>query len=214
MLLQDLQSRRKSKSEESANSVSSLPNEEDASVSQEHNVISQSDAFTETSPIKTLTVEEPSTLVPITDFETEKHSVETTEVKIVDKSIIEEDPPIHTKSTNFSSDTSKTISIQKYEEEGEDGDDWLEEETGEAGGSRGAAVPLGNDEDVSFSDLEEDDDDGPSKNSKTINKIGGSEPKDSKGGQKNSLSVKSGYSTNPRNEESSDWLNIDDIDDE
>lgn len=212
MLLQDLQSSTKPKSEESARGALS---EEGASVPLERNVIFPSETSAETSSTKTLMVEAPSPSVSITDFETEKHPVMTTEVKIIDKSVIEEDPPVQTKSTNFSSDTSNTISIQKYEVEGEDGDDWLqEEETGEAGGSRGANLSLGNDDDVSFSDLEEDEgDEGPSKNSKTINNSKDSQPKDSEGGEKNSGAAISGHSPNPENEESGDWLSIDDIDD-
>jgi prolyl-tRNA synthetase len=51
------------------------------------------------------------------------------------------------------------VVIQKIEngdEEDDDGDEWLKEE--ETGGLRSTTIPIANDEDVSFSDLEEDDD--------------------------------------------------------
>ncbi|TVU24845.1 hypothetical protein EJB05_27305 [Eragrostis curvula] len=51
------------------------------------------------------------------------------------------------------------VVIQKtdnYDDDDDDGDEWLEEE--ETGGTRSTTIPIADDEDVSFSDLEEDDD--------------------------------------------------------
>lgn len=99
--------------------------------------------------------EETLTTIPISDLvETEKHPVEVTEVKIVDKSVIkEEEPP-----------TKVPVAVQKVENsEDSDGDDeWLQEDTNDniTGVSQNtASVPLvDDDEDVSFSDLEDEDD--------------------------------------------------------
>ncbi|ONK74578.1 uncharacterized protein A4U43_C03F7930 [Asparagus officinalis] len=198
MLLQDLQTRTKPKPAESATDAL-MQKEVDASVPSEQNVVT-SEASAETSSIETLHVEDPSTSLPITDLETEKHPVHTTEVKIIDKSVIEEDQPIQMKTKDLKG-TSNTRSIEKSEEDDEDVDDWLEEEeTGEASVPKGTTIPLGNDDDVSFSDLEDDGDQGTSNNSKTINH-------DFKG------AAKVGNSTGAQNKESSDWLSIDDLDD-
>ncbi|RWW30596.1 hypothetical protein GW17_00004827 [Ensete ventricosum] len=89
--------------------------------------------------------------VPITDPVTEKHPIQTTEVEVIDKSVIEEEPPRHLQKDH--SDASK-VSIENSDE---DGDDWLEDETEEIGISGSTNIPIGNDEDVSFSDLEEED---------------------------------------------------------
>jgi hypothetical protein len=93
------------------------------------------------------------TTIPISDFETEKHPVEVTEVKIVDKSVIkEEEPPIKVH-----------VAVQNAESSDDsDGDDeWLQEDATDntTGASQNmASVPLVDDEDVSFSDLEDEDD--------------------------------------------------------
>ncbi|KAJ0967703.1 hypothetical protein J5N97_024620 [Dioscorea zingiberensis] len=91
--------------------------------------------------------------IPITELETEKHPVQVTEVKIVDKSVIEEELPAQSKNQDLTSTTSE-ITIQKFDE---DVDEWLIEDPGEMGTSSGPTIPIGNEEDVSFSDLEEDD---------------------------------------------------------
>ncbi|WOK92246.1 hypothetical protein Cni_G00937 [Canna indica] len=90
--------------------------------------------------------------VPITETVTEKHPVQTTEIEVIDKSVIEEESSTQLQKDH--SDVSK-ISIERFDE---DEDDWLEDETGEMGASGSTSIPLGSDEDVSFSDLEEEDD--------------------------------------------------------
>ncbi|KAJ6843909.1 uncharacterized protein M6B38_295015 [Iris pallida] len=178
MLLQD-SSRTKPDSEGSGRGVSPSYKKEGFSGLHEVNVVSPLDTPSETLPsknetheesatsvpitVQTLpskaeTQEESATSVPITDLETEKHPVQATEVKIIDKSVIEENPPVHAETKDIHSDASTVIPIQKYEEEDGEADDWLEEDTGEAGGPGGGTVPLDNDEDVSFSDLEDDED--------------------------------------------------------
>lgn len=99
---------------------------------------------------------EPTTYSVTTEFETEKHPVASTELGIVDKSVIEEEPVKNTREVDFVAGPSFKTPIQNYDEEDED-DDWLKEDS-ELDGYTGTAIHLGNDEDVSFSDLEEDDD--------------------------------------------------------
>ncbi|PKA65964.1 hypothetical protein AXF42_Ash010373 [Apostasia shenzhenica] len=135
----------------------------------------------------------PSTIisVPVADFETEKHPVDTNEIKMVDKSVIKEEY--------------REVVPVKVKDEGDE-DDWLADESGDANGSVQNAIPLGNEEDVSFSDLEEDDDqrgegDGAMKAPKSTE----SQAKDSKGWVQLS-------STSTQNKDSNDWLNVDEFD--
>ncbi|KAH1082494.1 hypothetical protein J1N35_022255 [Gossypium stocksii] len=76
-------------------------------------------------------------------------------MQVVDKPVIEEEPTKVIKHQHSTFDSSG-VSIEKFED---DADDWLKVETSEAFGRSATTIPLGNDEDVSFSDLEDDDDD-------------------------------------------------------
>ncbi|GKV10396.1 hypothetical protein SLEP1_g21767 [Rubroshorea leprosula] len=89
-----------------------------------------------------------------TEYETVKHPVENTEMLFVDKSIIEEKPVSRIEEKGLLVGPSSKIVIPNFEEEDDD-DDWPEEEGLEFGGS--AAIFVGNEEDISFSDLEDDD---------------------------------------------------------
>ncbi|CAH2043271.1 unnamed protein product [Thlaspi arvense] len=109
---------------------------------------------------ETLTVK---TVIPneSPDFETDKHPIEREEIHVVDKSVIEE------RNTSAASSSSSFINVQVEEveeEEEDDADDWLNDgETSESfSGMEGGGTskhPLGEEEeDVSFSDLEEEED--------------------------------------------------------
>ncbi|KAJ4897152.1 BSD domain-containing protein [Raphanus sativus] len=96
------------------------------------------------------------------EIETDKHPIESKEeIQVVDKSVIEE-----RNSSTDSSSSSRFVNVQAedVEEEEEDADDWLndEESSDAVSGMEGGVTtkhPLGEDEeDVSFSDLEDDDD--------------------------------------------------------
>ncbi|KAL9284699.1 putative BSD domain-containing protein [Arabidopsis thaliana] len=94
--------------------------------------------------------------VESSDVETDKHPIESKEIQIVDKSVIEE------RSTSTAS-SSRFINVQVDDEDDDDADDWLnDEETSSVsaiGGRSTTNHPFGEDEeDVSFSDLEEEDD--------------------------------------------------------
>ncbi|XP_020691586.1 uncharacterized protein LOC110106150 [Dendrobium catenatum] len=195
MLLQDLHTRTKPNTEGSAKSSSSVKEDE------QYEPSVPSEGRVSVMPVSGITSSEnlPSppqpedifVSIPVIDIETEKHPVESTVVKIIDKSVIEEDPSVQ----------SKKQKGESYE------DDWLEDETGEASGSGENALPLGNDEDVSFSDLEEEDD-------KAISKSSPTQVKESRGWvqlNKNTESpAKRSSSTSPQNKD--DWLNVDEVD--
>ncbi|CAN0864924.1 hypothetical protein LINGRAHAP2_LOCUS9079 [Linum grandiflorum] len=99
--------------------------------------------------------------------EKDKHAIQSADVEIVDKAVVVQEetisPQIKHHSPSASSSANVTVN-QKLEEEDEDddGDDWLKDETSETVGASGTNkhVDHDDDEDVSFSDLEEDDDEG------------------------------------------------------
>ncbi|XP_039062372.1 uncharacterized protein LOC120206865 isoform X2 [Hibiscus syriacus] len=87
------------------------------------------------------------------EIETEKLPVQSAEMQVVDKSVIEEEPMEQIKHQDSTSGSSG-VSVEKFED---DADDWLKEEISEVGNRSATTIPLGSDEDVSFSDLEDDD---------------------------------------------------------
>lgn len=221
LLLQDLRSRTKPNTDNmsSATSLTSVKEGEqhEPAVQGEGQVsvmpvsgIISSESLPSTSP----QAEDIFVSIPVVDIETEKYPVESTEAKIIDKSVvIEEDSPVHSESKDLQADVSIVVSKQKDESYE---DDWLEDETGEASGSVENAVPLGNDEDVSFSDLEEDDDHGIGVQSKTISESTPTQVKDSRGwvqlNKNPGTPVKRTNSTSPQNKD--DWLDVDQVDSE
>ncbi|XP_052201947.1 uncharacterized protein LOC127807842 [Diospyros lotus] len=99
---------------------------------------------------------EPPTYSVTREFE--KYSVASTEVHVVDKSVIEEEPLTKTKDKDVVAGPSLKAVVQNYKDDDEDeDDDWLKEDS-DLDGYDGTATLLGDDEDVSFSDLEADDD--------------------------------------------------------
>lgn len=91
---------------------------------------------------------EPSSSSVATDFESEQRPVESNELQFIDKSVIEERPVIKTENKD-----SKLV-VENFEDEE---DDWPEEDS-ELGRYSGVAMYVGNGEDISFSDLEDDED--------------------------------------------------------
>ncbi|KAM5565908.1 hypothetical protein ABKV19_019757 [Rosa sericea] len=98
--------------------------------------------------------------MPSTADETEKHPVESNEMPFIDKSVIEEKPFIRTEDKNVTVGPSSEILVNSYDDD--DNDDWPEDD-GELYGCSGTAIALINEEDISFSDLEDDDFQAPSK---------------------------------------------------
>lgn len=183
LLTQDLQNR--SKAQESARATS-FGNESSYSLKEDQ--YPSSDVPSENTPLKTFACD--------TDIETEKHPVVSTEMQIVDKSVVEEDPAHKNKDISVTS--SSKFSNQKYEDEDDgDGDDWPDDESTDMGGYSGANVPLGNEEDVSFSDLEDDDDKAAPTSSKAVRS--GKESRD-------------WVHADDDIKDSNDWLNVDEVD--
>jgi len=88
--------------------------------------------------------QETASYMPITEIEIEKHPIQVTEVAVVDKSVIKEElPKDHSETSNILQDAFDN-----------DIDDWFDEEADLAGHP---TIHIGDEEDVSFSDLEEDD---------------------------------------------------------
>ncbi|KAK4766895.1 hypothetical protein SAY86_014646 [Trapa natans] len=152
--------------------------------------------------------------------EMDKHSVQSDEVQPVDKSVVSEGPSRQTKNQLTHPGSSSRAFDDQYED---DADDWLEEETTEISEVRGTTVPIQNDEDVSFSDLEDDDDMPPSyknvaygsdsstRDSRDWVQLGGS----SDDSVRDSGGTKHTGKASVREieiKESNDWLNLDDID--
>ncbi|KAI3669738.1 hypothetical protein L6452_41112 [Arctium lappa] len=140
------------------------------------------------------------------DSETEKHPIPNEEVQIVDKSVIQEEPR-------------NQIKPEESNDE-DDADDWLKEDSSEHVTGT-TTIPIENDEDVSFSDLEEDDGDAPTSYKKTAAYGSDSSTKDSRDWVQLGRSSADSSSTggggqvsghNPEMKESNDWLDVDDID--
>uniref|UniRef100_A0A804JBR9 BSD domain-containing protein n=1 Tax=Musa acuminata subsp. malaccensis TaxID=214687 RepID=A0A804JBR9_MUSAM len=145
ILLQDLHAWTKPESER-LETEASYGKYDFATVSVEENVMGSSSAVNAVSPAA-LSFGEPAS-DSMRDTETGKHPhpVQTDEVKIVDKSVIEEELANQSKRKEISSQTSRDP-VERYEE---DGDEWLEDDTGEASKGGGLTIPLGQEDDVSF----------------------------------------------------------------
>ncbi|XP_024978016.1 uncharacterized protein LOC112515430 [Cynara cardunculus var. scolymus] len=160
----------------------------------------------ESVPLEISTSQPTATSTISADSETEKHPIPNEEVQIVDKSVIQEEPRNETK-TDESKDE-------------DDADDWLKEDSSE-NVTGTTTIPIENDEDVSFSDLEEDDGDAPTSYKKTAAYGSDSSTKDSRDWVQLGRSSADSSSTggagqvsahNSEMKESNDWLDVDDID--
>lgn len=121
--------------------------------------------------------EKSATSTTAADSQTDKHPIAPAEIQIVDKSVIEVEHNDRNNDQNVQPGPSNAWDNREDEDE-YDGDDWLKEETTEVGGGGASAtnIPIDNDEDVSFSDLEDDDVDAPS----TLKKVNDTSDKDSR----------------------------------
>ncbi|CAL9759561.1 unnamed protein product [Musa acuminata subsp. burmannicoides] len=86
---------------------------------------------------------------------TEKHPVQAAHIEFIDKSVVEEGPPT---SRLVELSIVSNASIERLDDD--DDDDWLKDETGDIDCSGSLTIAMYN-EDVSFSDLEEDEPDAP-----------------------------------------------------
>lgn len=140
-----------------------------------------------------------------------KPSVERSEIQMVNKPVIE-DKDVDQVKDQYPESQPSSVSGKKDEDEDDDADDWLKEETSGADGAVGNTIPIENEDDVSFSDLEDDDDgDAPT----SFRKSNYSSDKDSRDwvqlGKSSSESSKDIDVKHSDKENSNDWLDVDDI---
>lgn len=180
-------------------------------------------ASSEALPLKTSAAETTVSNVAA-DIETDKYPVQSTEMKVIDKPVVKEEQIKTTENQPSATGSSVKVADEKFED---DGDDWLkEEESSEVVVSKpGSTVHLGNDEDVSFSDLEDDDEDVPTTYKKTTSgsdsstkdsrewvQLSRSSADSSKDIKQPAAGSQQISARNPETKESSDWLDFDDID--
>lgn len=94
-----------------------------------------------------------SSLSMMADNESEKYTIESSGSHLSDKSVIEENPSNKTENKDLKSGRASQIMIQDYDD---DDDDWPDDDS-DLGGYSGTPLPIVNEEDISFSDLEDDD---------------------------------------------------------
>lgn len=149
-LLQSLQAKNKQGSESSGESS------ENVNAPAEEKVIEPSSIQEKVAISEVRSFEEPtSDITP--EIEAEKFPISTTEVEIVDKSVIEEELSVKDKSK-----TSPIESRLHTDTDEDEVDEWPDDDTADEAEAPGAASnrpSLGQEEDLSFSDLEDDDDD-------------------------------------------------------
>ncbi|KHN36314.1 hypothetical protein glysoja_003437 [Glycine soja] len=215
MLTQALDKRSKEKKESDLSAGGNIPSKEE-----EQQLFVPSNAQLEPVPLQTSAAEAAPSVV-VSDVEMEKHVVP----EIIDKSVVKEAPVISSAEQSSSGSTNRFLD-ETYDD---DADDWLkEEDTSEMVGPSGTSVHTGNDEDVSFSDLEEDDgdvhesyketrsgSDSSTKDSRDWVQLGRSSPnsdKDINSVEGKHVGSQHSSARNSVTKDSNDWLNVDDID--
>ncbi|XAR51388.1 hypothetical protein NMG60_11006002 [Bertholletia excelsa] len=222
LLTQELQNRTMAKAEKEWSARDMSYSNDTLNVPHEKSSYVPSNNQSESVPLVTSAIGSATSVVD-TDIETEKHSIHSTEIPIIDKAVIEE-PPVHLfKNRSLHPDTSSEVLKENYEDEA---DDWLKEESSEGAGAGGITIPIDNEEDVSFSDLEDDDGDAPT----SYSKVTSGSDSSTKSRDWVQLTRSSADLTKPDNvvsvdragsgqlsghnpeKESNDWLDIEDID--
>ncbi|KAL5181627.1 hypothetical protein HKD37_01G002500 [Glycine soja] len=215
MLTQALDKRSKEKKESDLSAGGNIPSKEE-----EQHLFVPSNAQLEPVPLQTSAAEAAPSVV-VSDVEMEKHVVP----EIIGKSVVKEAPVISSAEQSSSGSTNRFLD-ETYDD---DADDWLkEEDTSEMVGPSGTSVHTGNDEDVSFSDLEEDDgdvhesykktrsgSDSSTKDSRDWVQLGRSSPnsdKDINSVEGKHVGSQHSSARNSVTKDSNDWLNVDDID--
>ncbi|KAK7406431.1 hypothetical protein VNO78_08055 [Psophocarpus tetragonolobus] len=190
---------------------------------EEQHLFVPSNAQPESAPLQTSAVEAAPSKV-VADVEKEKYATQSAGTQIIDNSVVKE-TPLNPQTEQSPSGSTNRFLDDTYED---DADDWLkEEDTSEMVGPSRTSIHTGNDEDVSFSDLEEEDgdihasykktsgSDSSTKDSRDWVQLGRNSPNSDK--DINSLEGKRAGSehSSARNsvtKDSNDWLNVDDID--
>ena len=219
MLTHVLDKRNKEKEGQNSSAGGNVQSEE-----AEHHLSVPSSVQRESHPPQTSVVEVAPSAVE-SDVGMDKQPVQSTEVEIVDKSVVKE-APVKPAAEQSSSSSVNKFSDEMYED---DADDWLKEDTSEmVDGGTGTSIPTANEDDVSFSDLEEDDGEVPVSYKKAAS-TSDSSTKDSRdwvqlsrtspNSDKDINSIESRHrgsehasARNSENKDSNDWLNVEDID--
>nr|XP_043618076.1 uncharacterized protein LOC122589819 [Erigeron canadensis] len=171
--------------------------------SQEQHLPEPSGVQSESVPLE-LSTTQASTSGTSVDAKTEKHPIPSEEVQIVDKSVIQEEP-------RNATETNQNVAEDK------DDDDWLKDDDDKDDNSENVTgtttIPIENDEDVSFSDLEEDDGDVPA----NYKNGSDSSTKDSRdwvqlGSDSSTAGPRQVSGRNSEAKVPNDWLDVDDID--
>ncbi|XP_062222433.1 uncharacterized protein LOC133921528 [Phragmites australis] len=89
---------------------------------------------------------------PVPDVEADKHPISTTEAEIIDKSVIQEELVVKNEMTSVPIEKSN---LYNAEDDDEEVDDWLQD-MAPVPSKTGNTTSVGEEEDVSFSDLEDD----------------------------------------------------------
>ncbi|KAL2348296.1 hypothetical protein Fmac_002296 [Flemingia macrophylla] len=160
--------------------------------------------------------------VAVSDGKMEKHPTQSAVTQIIDKSVVKDAPVNPTAEQSSSGPTDRSLDDE------DDADDWLKEDTSEMVGPSGTSVQTGNDEDVSFSDLEDDDgdihasykktrsgSDSSTKDSRDWVQLSRSSPnsdKDINSVENKQAGSEHSSARNSVTKDSNDWLNVDDID--
>ncbi|KAJ6675978.1 BSD DOMAIN-CONTAINING PROTEIN-RELATED [Salix viminalis] len=214
MLSHELQNKTKAKSTPDWSGVGTFNVKDTADLPHEESLTVPSRAKSESVPITTSGMEAVSPTLAAETFDDEAAP-----------SIVSEGKVDQTKHQHSPSSSSSGVLEEKFDD---DGDDWLKDDSSEMIGVSGPSMPLGNDEDVSFSDLEEDDGDEPA----SVKKVASGSDCAGKGSQDwvqlsrsssdsvkdiKPVSIKKAGSEkvsarNSENKESSEWLDVDDID--
>lgn len=219
MLTLALDKRSKEKKESDLSAGGNVPSKEE-----EQHLFVPSTVQLESAPLQTSAAEAAPSVV-VSNVEMEKHATQSIVPEVIDKSVVKE-ATVNPSAEQSSSGSTNRFLDESYED---DADDWLkEEDTSEMVGPSGTPVHTGNDEDVSFSDLEEDDgdvhesykktrsgSDSSTKDSRDWVQLGRSSPnsdKDINSVEGKHVGSQHSSARNSVTKDSNDWLNVDDID--
>ncbi|XP_059645275.1 uncharacterized protein LOC132286876 [Cornus florida] len=227
LLTQDLQNQTKAKPEQDMSGMGTSYSKDASNSPHEESLSVTSSVQSEYMPLDTSAIQTATSQVA-EDCETEKNPVLSNEIPIIDKSVVEEGPVSWTDDQVLHSSSSPRVFEKKNED---DTDDWLKEENSEIVGNGGTTITIENEEDVSFSDLEDDDGGDISTSYKKATYGFDASTKDSRDWvQLSTSSVDSSKDINvisieregseqvcahnhkSETKESIDWLNVDDID--
>ncbi|KAE9596711.1 putative BSD domain-containing protein [Lupinus albus] len=218
MLAPTLDKRSKENKESDLSLRGNVPSNEE-----EQHLSVPSSAQLESGPLQTSAVEAIPSIV-VTDVEMVKYPVQSTGTHVTDMSVAKAEPVNPTSEQSLSGSVNRFLgdSHETYED---DADDWLKEDTSEMVGPGGTSVPIGNEEDVSFSDLEEEEDDVPASLKKTTSgsdsstkdsrdwvQLSRSRPNEVNSAESRHADSEHSSARNSDTKDSNDWLNVDDID--